>query len=132
MNKNTGFTLIELMIVVAIIGIIGAIAYPSYDSFMKKSRRTDARTALTTMVDRQERIYLQDYIYTTKLADVGGAGTDENFYALTINAAGVNGFTITATAVPGGPQAGDTTTDDGDCTVLTITSTGVKTPAACW
>ena len=44
--NNKGFTLIELMVVVAIIGIMGAIAYPSYDSYMKKSRRSDAKVAL--------------------------------------------------------------------------------------
>ncbi|MGB5454746.1 MAG: type IV pilin protein [Gammaproteobacteria bacterium] len=132
MNKNTGFTLIELMIVVAIIGIIGAIAYPSYDSYMKKSRRSDAKIALSRMADRQERFYLQSNTYTTNTVNVGGTATDENFYVLSIDSADVNGFALTATAVAGGPQASDNTTNHGDCTVMQLTSTGAKTPVACW
>jgi len=132
MNKNKGFTLIEMMIVVAIIGIIGAIAYPSYDSYMKKSRRSDAKIALAEMADKQERFYLQNNMYTLNPDNVGGTGTDENFYVLSIDSADVNGFTVRATAVAGGPQATDTTTNHGDCTAMTLASTGAKTPADCW
>ena len=130
--NNKGFTLIELMIVVAIIGILGAIAYPSYDSYMKKSRRSDAKIALHEMADKQERFYLQNNTYTTNATNVGGTGTDENYYVLSIDSADVNAFALTATAVAGGPQATDNTTNHGDCTVLQMTSTGAKTPAACW
>ena len=132
MNSSKVFTLVELMIVVAIIGVIGAIAYPSYDSYMKKSRRADAKIALTGMADKQERFYLQNDTYTTNTANVGGTGTDENFYVLSIDSADVNGFTLRATAVAGGPQATDNDTNNGDCTVMTLSSIGVKTPAACW
>jgi len=132
MNKNTGFTLIELMIVVAIIGIISAIGYPSYDSFMKKTRRSDGTVALQKMADRQERFYLQNSTYTTNTANVGGTGTDENYYVLSIDSADVNNFAIIATAVAGGPQAADNTTNHGDCTALRLESTGAKTPDACW
>ncbi len=70
--KNKGFSLIELMIVLAIIGILSAIGYPSYDSYMKKSRRADGKIALQRMADRQERFYLQNNTYTTATASVGG------------------------------------------------------------
>ena len=133
MNKNnTGFTLIEMMIVVAIIGIIGAIAYPSYDSYMKKSRRSDAKIALAAMADKQERFYLQNNTYTADPTKVGGTGTAENFYVMSIDSATVNGFTLRATAVAGGPQGTDNTTEHGDCTAMTLASTGAKTPALCW
>ena len=59
MKKQNGFTLIELMIVVAIIGVLSAIAYPSYQSYMKKSARADAKVGLTKLADKQERFYLQ-------------------------------------------------------------------------
>ena len=130
--NNKGFSLIELMIVLAIIGVLGAIAYPSYDSYMKKSRRSDAKIGLQRMADRQERFYLQNNTYTTDTASVGGTATKENYYVLSIDSADINGFELTATAVPGGPQAGDTTTEHGDCTVLQLTAAGAKTPAACW
>ncbi len=130
--NNKGFSLIELMIVLAIIGVLGAIAYPSYDSYMKKSRRSDAKVALQGMADRQERFYLQNNTYTTNTVNVGGTGTDKNYYALSIASADVNGFALTATAVAGGPQANDTTTNQGDCTVLQLTAAGAKTPNPCW
>ena len=130
--NNKGFSLIELMVVLAIIGILGAIAYPSYDAYMKKSRRADGKIGLQEMADRQERFYLQNNTYTTIAANVGGTATDENYYVLSIDAADVNSFTLRATAVAGGPQANDTTTNHGDCTVLQLSATGAKTPAACW
>lgn len=133
MIMNTkGFSLIELMIVLAIIGVLGAISYPSYDSYMKKSRRSDGKIGLQRMADRQERFYLQNNTYTTNPASVGGTGTEKNYYVLSVDAADVNTFTLSATAVAGGPQANDTTTNHGDCTVLTLTAAGAKTPAACW
>lgn len=130
--NNKGFSLVELMIVLAIIGVLSAIAYPSYDSYMKKSRRSDAKIGLQRMADRQERFYLQNNTYTTDPANVGGTATKENYYVLSIDSADINGFELTATAVPGGPQANDTTTNHGDCTVLQLTAAGAKTPAACW
>ena len=130
--NNKGFTLIELMIVVAIIGVLGAIGYPSYDSYMKKSRRSDAKVALQKMADRQERFYLQNNTYTTNAANVGGTGTEKNHYVLSIDSADVNAFALTATAVAGGPQANDTTTNNGDCTVIQLTAAGAKTPDPCW
>jgi len=130
--NNKGFTLIELMVVVAIIGVIGAIAFPSYDRFMKKARRTDAMAALEIMASRQERMFVQNNAYTTLLGSVGGSGTEDNYYVLSIDSADANGFILTAAAVPGEPQATDTNTDDGDCTVLKISSTGARTPPDCW
>ena len=130
--NNKGFSLIELMIVLAIIGVLGAIGYPSYDSYMKKSRRSDAKIGLQRMADRQERFYLQNNTYTAGAANVGGTGTEKNYYVLSIAAADVNGFTLTATAVAGGPQSNDTTTSHGNCTVMQLTSAGAKTPNPCW
>ena len=130
--NNKGFSLVELMVVLAIIGVLSAIAYPSYDSYMKKSRRADAKIALQAMADKQERFYLQNNTYTTNTANVGGTGTEKNYYVLSIDSADVNAFALTATAVAGGAQATDTTTNNGDCTVIQLTSAGAKTPNACW
>ena len=130
--NSKGFSLVELMVVLAIIGVLGAISYPSYDSYMKKSRRADGKVALQKMADRQERFYLQNNTYTTAAANVGGTATEENYYVLSIDSADVNSFTLRATAAAGGPQATDTTTNHGDCTILQLTSAGARTPAACW
>ena len=76
MNKNKGFTLIEVMIVVAIIGILAAIAYPSYAEQVKQSRRTDAKAGLYRIAQQQEEYFIQNLSYasnTTKLGDSNSA-----------------------------------------------------------
>lgn len=137
-NKQTGFTLIELMIVVAIIGVISAIAFPSYNSYMKKARRTDAKVALTKMADAQERYYLQNSTYTTSVTDIGGANSEEGHYTLSAAAGAnglLNGFVLSAVADSDGAQVTDT-----KCKTFMLTSTGVKsskdssdaTSTKCW
>ncbi|MCP4091353.1 MAG: prepilin-type N-terminal cleavage/methylation domain-containing protein, partial [Gammaproteobacteria bacterium] len=54
-GKSRGFTLIELMIVVAIVGILAAIAYPSYQEQVRKSRRADANGALLGLANAMQR-----------------------------------------------------------------------------
>lgn len=130
MKKYNGFTLIELMIVVAIIGIMSAIAYPSYTSYMKKSARADAKVGLVKLADKQERFYLQNNSYTATIADLGitSSVSEEGYYSFSIASADlVSGFVLTATAVTGKSQVNDT-----GCTVMTLSSTGVKAPSDCW
>ena len=120
-----GFTLIELMIVIAIIGVVSAIAYPSYSSYMEKSRRSDAKISLTKMADAQERFYLQNSSYSITATDVGGANSGDGHYTLSIVASAdgiLNGFIITAEANTGGFQE-----EDLKCRKFILASTGVKT-----
>lgn len=120
-NRGKGFTLIELMVVVAIIGIISAIAFPSYDSYMKKSRRADAKVALSTIADRQERSYLQNNTYSSTLTAISmSAVSDEGYYALSIDSGTAASFKATATAQ--GAQLSDT-----KCKSFSIDSVGAKT-----
>lgn len=78
MNKNTnqsGFTLIELMIVVAVIGILAAVAYPAYTDSILKGRRAQARAALAELIQQQERYMTQRncYVGFTTAASTGVA-----------------------------------------------------------
>ena len=75
-KKNAGFTLVELMIVVAIIGIIAAFAYPAYQDQVRKAKRTDGQSKLLDAMARQERWYTENNTYTTDMADLYGAGND--------------------------------------------------------
>lgn len=60
---NTGFTLIELMIVVTVIGILAGIAYPSYLDYILKGRRAEGRAALMELLQQQERYMTQNNTY---------------------------------------------------------------------
>ena len=70
-RRTAGFTLIELMIVVAIIGILVAIAYPSYQEHIRKSRRVDAKSAVLDLAARQERYFSVNNRYATTPSDLG-------------------------------------------------------------
>jgi type IV pilus assembly protein PilE len=63
-NRNSGgFTLIEVMIVVAIVGILAAVAYPSYTDSVLKGRRAEGRAALAELLQQQERYMTQRNVY---------------------------------------------------------------------
>lgn len=131
MNKSrqAGFSLIELMIVVAVVGILSSVAYPAYVEQYRKARRAEAQTLLMNVANRQQQFLLDTRVYadTPAALNITVAPSVSANYALTIavGTATVPVFTVTAT--PLGAQVLDTR-----CGVMTVTSTGVKTPGDCW
>lgn len=132
--KSWGFTLIELMIVVAIVGILAAIAYPSYMEYVRKGNRTDAKTTLLQVSQTLERCFTQYSAYNNASCSVlngGSVNSAEGFYTIGVVSAATT-YTLTANPVAGKTQAGD-----AKCTTLSLNNLGVKgatgtATAECW
>ncbi len=124
MNRNFGFSLVELMITVAIVGIVASIASPAYQDQIRKSRRADGTTLLTEIRDLQERFIMENNTYTADLSGLGytgGATSDEEYYQVQVeNPAGcaiVNCFRLLASPIL------DAQEEDGD---LRLWSNGTR------
>lgn len=126
MKKNSaGFTLIELMIVIAILGILGSLAYPSYVSHMKTANRADGIDSLLALAGRMEEYYMNNDTYDG--ATVASTSSSDGLYTLSITTMTAFAYTITATPV----------STDENCGNLTLNSLGEKGTSAgtvdtCW
>ena len=139
-DASRGFTLIEVMIVVVIVGVLLAIAVPGYQSSMEKGRRSDAKSALLDVANRQEQFMLDRGTYTLDMTQLGldadpYISEDEHY---SVDAAVCDGgaitrcFALTATPRSSSPQSHDTR-----CTAFVLGSDGSKTAsgsdaANCW
>ena len=123
-----GFTLIELMVVVAIVAILAAIAVPAFGRYAFRARRVDGQELLLRIANAQEQYYVNHNSYGS-LSDVGYAApvkSEKGYYWATSDVA--NGSTSAQAyvlkATPQGVQADDV------CGALTINEVGAKTPLA--
>ncbi|WP_192562446.1 type IV pilin protein [Pseudomonas gozinkensis] len=114
-RSNRGFTLIEIMIVIAIIGIVITIGYPSLTEYVKKGRRADVVGNLSEQAQILERFYSKNNVYT----GVTGLSTGNDFYTITPTITDQT-FLLTATRKTGTAMATD------KCGDFTLTNTGVR------
>jgi type IV pilus assembly protein PilE len=133
MKKMKGFTLIELMIVVAIVGILASISMAYYGGYVIASNRTEGRSALAQVAGSLEKCRSLYGSYDNVSCNVAlPMATDSNFYNISASAIAGTSFTLTATPVAGSAQSKDT-----DCTTITLTNTGIKSGTGadaieCW
>jgi len=144
--RSAGFTLIELLVALVIGAILISVAIPSYNSQVRKSRRTDARTALLDLAGREERLFATTNAYSTTPSALGYTTAGDAFpmtigsgyyqIAVVANLGPPATFTLTATPLAGTGQENDT-----DCASFAVDQTGSQTAldasnvdasAACW
>jgi type IV pilus assembly protein PilE len=114
-RSNRGFTLIEIMIVIAIIGIVMTIAAPSFTEYLKKGRRAEVAGLLSEQAQILERFYSQKNVYT----GVAGLSPGNDYYTITTTLTDQT-FLLTAVRKTGSSMATD------KCGDFTITNTGVR------
>lgn len=124
--KSQGFTLVELMIVVAIVGILAAVALPAYRNHVAKAHRAEAQAVLLEAAQFLERRFTTNNTYfgavlpaALQTSPKGGVTTR---YQIAITAAGQNTFTLTATQLIG----------DTACGNFTLTQTGQRGHTGTW
>lgn len=121
--RTTGFTLVELMVVVAIVGIMAAIAVPGYGGYLQRSRIIDATSRLADFGVRMEQFFLDNRRYTATggacgIADPAATGADA--FVLKCVAADDRSYAVTATGMPGRNMTGFGYTIDQNARKKTI------------
>lgn len=114
-KSNRGFTLIEIMIVIAIIGIVITIGYPSLTEYMKKGRRAEIAGLLSEQAQILERHYSKTNVYT----NATGLSAGNDFYTINLTPT-EQSFTLTALRRSGSSMATD------KCGDFTIDNTGKR------
>ena len=127
-NKEGGFTLIEVMVTVAIVGILASIAYPSYLSQIRKSRRAEAQSTLMSVAGKQQQMMLDTRSYADSVASLNMtvASSVSTNYSISLTVTTATVPTFSALATPIGGQAADS------CGILSVNQAGVKSPSNCW
>jgi type IV pilus assembly protein PilE len=144
-RRQTGVTLLELMIVVVIIAIISAFAYPSYTQFILRAKRTAGTSMLLQIADRQQQFFMDNkrfaanltrlgYAANTVMVDEEGAvvadASADRIYNISVSASTATTYTLTA--APQLVQA----SKDTKCGSLTLSNAGAKghggTGGECW
>ncbi len=133
MRKPLGFTLLELMIVVAIVAILAAIAVPSYLGYARRGKRADAYAVLNQDQQILERCYAQYFAYNSNQCPDIVKTSDHGYYTVATSNLTSTTYTLTATAT--GVQAGDK-----ECQTFSLDNTGARsatgsggdTTAQCW
>lgn len=148
MRRTAGFSLVEIMVVLAIVGILASIAYPGYASYIARSRRIEGQMALLDILQQQERFYSLHNTYVAFSADStdpaaqrfkwwSGGEASGSAYEMRGEACPDRDITecIEVKAVPGTERV-DVKFRDAECGTLSLNSIGQRRPSGgslrCW
>jgi type IV pilus assembly protein PilE len=138
---HKGFTLIEVMIVVAILAILSAVAIPAYKYYITRGNRANARTAIQNTAQQEERYFTQNNTY---LSVPAGSTTTSGWVNYVGNTYATRTHDLTVTVVAGSTTLANSFTisaaptngfSDALCGTISLTSTGLQspsTPTDCW
>jgi type IV pilus assembly protein PilE len=119
-----GFTLVEMMIVVAIIAVLAAIAVPNYSEQVRKSRRSDAKVALEQTAQTLERCFVDNNTFVFHAINAPSCPqtftTHDGYYTITV-AATPTSYNLTAQPTSKGGQDGDR-----QCFQMILASNGIR------
>jgi len=147
-KQQSGFTLIEVMIVAAILAILAGIAYPSYMAQVRKSNRADAMVLINEVAQRMQRCFTAQNTYKPKekgtcavvdeVTDSAGIISNEELYVAKLAS---GDHTETTYLLKVTPVSGTSQASDNDCKTFTLSQTGVRkafngsnvdTTDSCW
>lgn len=106
MKNEKGFTLIELMIVIAIIGILAAVAIPSYQNYTKRAKASEAKVMLDAIRTHQESYRAENNKYVDTLATIGFSTSNRYYYTYRMSAAATYATAFRAVAAPNSTGTG--------------------------
>jgi type IV pilus assembly protein PilE len=132
-RSTGGYTLIEVLVTIVILSILAGVAIPAYTAQVRKSRRTDARTAVLDIAGREERLFSTTNAYSATPSDIGYGAVgatfpmtvgDGGYYSVSITTAAGPPATFTVTATPVSGKGQD---KDSQCASFAVDQTGKQT-----